>query len=180
MSHVLRTLVVSLVAGFAVAGCGGDDGNGGGSSATEWADGLCSAITEWTESVQATSNSLKGGNLSEDSLKEAADDFKTATQEFVDEVRALGAPDTESGEQAKEEIDQLGDSVEENVREIEEAVDDGGNLATTVSAVTTALSAMGEQLAAAFTSLEQLDPGGELEDAFRDAESCDQLESEGS
>lgn len=161
------------------AGCGGDDGDGG-SAATEWADGLCSAITDWTESVQATSNSLKGGNLSEDSLKDAADDFKSATQEFVDDVRGLGTPDTDSGDQAKEEIDQLADSVDENVKKIEDAVDDGGGLATTVSAVTTALSSMGEQLSAAFTSLEQLDPGGELEEAFRDAESCDELESNGS
>jgi methyl-accepting chemotaxis protein len=161
------------------AGCGGDDDSGS-SAATEWADGLCSAITDWTESVQATSNSLKGGNLSEDSLRDAANDYKSATQEFVDEVRDLGTPDTESGEQAKEEIDQLADSVEENVTKIEDAVDDGGGLATTVSAVTTALSGMGEQLSAAFTSLQQLDPGGELEEAFRDADACDELSDEGS
>jgi hypothetical protein len=179
MNKISGLLVVCVTAVVLAAGCGGDD-DGGGSAATEWADGLCSAITDWTESVQATSNSLKGGNLSEDSLKDAADDFKSATQEFVDDVRGLGTPDTDSGDQAKEEIDQLADSVDENVKKIEDAVDDGGGLATTISAVTTALSSMGEQLSAAFTSLQQLDPGGELEDAFRDADSCDELSNEGS
>src|SRR4029453_2923191 len=109
MQRIPGLLVMCMTAVALAAGCGGDDGDGGGSSGTEWADGLCSAITDWTESVQATSNSLKGGNLSEDSLKEAADDFKSATQEFVDDVRGLGTPDTESGEQAKEQIDQLAD-----------------------------------------------------------------------
>jgi hypothetical protein len=179
MQRISGLLVVCMAAVALAGGCGGDDDSGS-SAATEWADGLCSAITDWTESVQATSNSLKGGDLSEDSLKDAADDFKSATQEFVDDVRGLGTPDTDSGEQAKEEIDQLADSVDENVKKIEDAVDDGEGLATTVSAVTTALSSMGAQLSAAFTSLEQLDPGGELEQAFRDADACDELSDEGS
>jgi hypothetical protein len=172
---VLPVLVLALLA----AGCGGDDG-GGGSSATDWANDLCSAITEWTESVQTTSNSLKSGSLSEDSLREAADEFKSATEEFVDDVRGLGAPDTEAGEDAEEEIDKLADSVEDNVAEIEDAVEGGEGLAATVSAVTAALSAMGQQLASTFTALEQVDAGSELEDAFRDAESCDELQNEGS
>lgn len=174
-----RLLVAGCLAVALLAGCGGDDDGGGGSSATDWADGLCSAITEWTESVQTTSDSLKAGNLSEDSLRDAAEDIKSATEEFVDDVRGLGAPETDSGEEAKEELDQLADSVDENVKDIEDAVDgDGGSLGATVGAVTEALSAMGQQLAATFTALEGLDPGGELEDAFRDAESCDELESD--
>jgi hypothetical protein len=171
-----RLIVVGLLA-VALAGCGGDD-DGGGSSATEWAGGLCTAITDWTQSVETTSDSLRSGNLTEASLKEAAEDFKSATEQFVDDVRGLGTPDTEAGEQAKEEIDKLADSVDENVAKIDEAVDGGGGLAATVSAVTAALSAMGQQLASTFTALEGLDAGGELEDAFRDAESCDELQSE--
>jgi hypothetical protein len=175
---VLRLLALPvLVLALLAAGCGGDDDESG---ATDWANGLCSAITQWTESVQATSSSLRGGNLSEDSLKDAAEDFKSATQEFVDDVRGLGAPDTDAGDEAKEQLDELADSVDENVKELEDAVEGGSSLAATVSAVTGALSAMGQQLAAAFSSLEQLDAGGELEDAFRDAESCDELSNEGS
>lgn len=177
MRPASRLLVGGLLAAALAAGCGGD-GNGGGSSAEDWANGLCTAITEWTASVQATSNSLRSGNLSESSLRDAAEDFGSATEEFVGDVRDLGAPDTEAGERAREEIDKLADSVDENAAEIDEAIEgDGGNLGETVGAVTEALSAMGQQLAAAFTALEGLDAGGELEDAFRDAEACDELES---
>jgi methyl-accepting chemotaxis protein len=173
-------LVTALLAAMLAAGCGGDDGGDGGSSATDWANDLCSTITEWTESVEATSNSLRGGNLSEESLRDAADEFRSATQQFVDDVRGLGAPDTEAGEEAKEEIDQLADAIDEDVAEIEEAVEGGEGLAATVSAVTTALAGMGEELASTFTALEQLDAGSELEEAFRDADACDELSNQGS
>ncbi len=36
---------------------------------------------------------------------------------------------------------------------------------------------MGSRLSSTFTELEKLDAGGELEDAFREAESCDELTS---
>jgi hypothetical protein len=181
MTRASRLLFTGFLAAAISAGCGGDGNGGGGSSATDWANGLCAAITEWSQSVRTTSDSLKSGSLSEGSLREAAEDFKSATQEFVDDVRGLGTPDTESGEQAKGEIDKLADSVEENVAEIDDAVQgDEGNLAETVSAVTQALAAMGQELSATFTALEGLDAGSELEDAFGDAESCDELESEGS
>jgi methyl-accepting chemotaxis protein len=173
-------LVTALLAAMLAAGCGGDDGGDGGSSATDWANDLCSTITEWTESVEATSNSLRGGNLSEESLRDAADEFRSATQQFVDDVRGLGAPDTDAGEEAKEEIDQLADAIDEDVAEIEEAVEGGEGLAATVSAVTTALAGMGEELASTFTALEQLDAGSELEEAFRDADACDELSNQGS
>ena len=57
------------------AGCGG---GGGGSSNTEsaqdWADGVCSAINTWTDSLRSASASVSGGNLSENSLTQSATD----------------------------------------------------------------------------------------------------------
>jgi hypothetical protein len=172
-----RCARAALLALALAAGCGGD--GGGGSSATDWADDLCASITEWTQSVEETSDSLRRGELSESALREAAEEFQAATEEFVDDVRGLGAPDLESGEEAKDAIGRLADSVEENAAKIDDATQaNGGNLGETVAAVTEALAAMGQQLAATFTALEEADPGGELEEAFRDADSCDELETE--
>ena len=36
---------------------------------------------------------------------------------------------------------------------------------------------MGSRLSTTFTELEKLDSGGELEDAFKEADSCDELTS---
>jgi ABC-type transporter Mla subunit MlaD len=177
-----RWLVIGLLAVSLAVGCGGDDG-GGGSSTTEWADGVCSAITTWSESITSTADSLRGGNPTEGELRNAVDDFESATSNFVDDLRGLGAPDTESGEQAKESLDELSGNVEENVSRMKSAVDDASGASEVLEAISTVsatLSTMGQQLSATFTELEQLDAGGELERAFSDADSCDELESGGS
>jgi hypothetical protein len=176
-----RWLVVGLLAVTFAAGCGGD-GGGGGSSTTEWADDVCSAITTWSESITSTADSLRGGNLTEDEVRSAVDDFERATSDFVDDLRGLGAPDTESGKQAKESLDELSGNVEENMSKMKSAVDDASGasgVGKAVTAVGAALSSMGQQLSATFTELERLDAGGELEQAFSDADSCDELESGG-
>ena len=116
-------------------------------------------------------------------MRSAVDDFESATSDFVDELRELGAPDTESGEQAKASLDELSGNVEENVAKMKSAVDDasgGSEVLEAITTVSTTLSTMGQQLSATFSELEQLDAGGELERAFRDADSCDELESGGS
>ena len=171
-------LVVGLLAVSLATGCGGDEG---GSSATEWADDVCSSITTWTDSISSAVGSLQEEGLSEDALRSAADDVESATSDFVADVRGLGPPDTEAGQQAKESLDELADDVEENVSTIEEAVDDasdGGGVLEAMSLVTGALSTMGEQISSTLSELESLEGGAELEEAFREADSCDELESE--
>jgi hypothetical protein len=177
----VRCLVTGLIA-IAVAlaaGCG-DDGGSETSPTVEWADGLCSAITTWRDSLTSTADSLRGGNLSEDSLRSAVDDFESATSDFVDDVRDLGIPETEAGEEAKASLDRLADDVEEGVSTMQSAVDDAegaGGALEAISTVAGTLSTLGEQLASTFAGLEDLDAAGELEEAFREADACDELES---
>jgi hypothetical protein len=178
MYRWLAWLVVALVAAFLAAGCGGDDEN----SATAWADDVCSAATTWRDSITSAADSLRGGNLSEDSLTSAVDDLQSATNDFVDDVRGLGAPDTDSGEQAKKAIDQLADQADENLSTIESAVDDVSGASGVVQAMTTigtALSTMASQVSSTVAELKQLDVGGELEAAFNEADSCKDLQSSG-
>jgi hypothetical protein len=53
-------------------------------------------------------------------------------------------------------------------------------LVAAATAVSATLSTMGQQLSSTFAELEQADVEGELDQAFRDADACDQLRSEGS
>ena len=111
-------------------------------------------------------------------MKSAVDDLESATNDFVDDVRGLGTPDTEAGAKAKESIDQLADDVDETLSEMRNAVDDASGVSGVVEAVTAvsaAISALGVQFSSTFTELEQLDAGGELEAAFKEADSCDEL-----
>jgi ABC-type transporter Mla subunit MlaD len=176
-----RSLLIGLLAVSLAAGCGGD--GGGGSSATDWADDVCSATTTWNESIRSTLDSLTSGTLSEDELRGAADDVESATSEFVDDLRALGKPDTETGEEAKESLEQLAGQIEENLSTLRNAVEDAsgsGGIVEAAGAASAALSAMDEQLSSTFAELQGLDAGGELEAAFSEADSCNELESGGS
>ena len=142
--------------------------------------GVCSAITTWGESVSSTAESLRAADLGEDGLGDAVDDFESATSDFVDELQELGRPETEAGQQAEEALDKLSDDVEENVAQMKRAVDDVSGLGGIVEAVTivsAALSTIGQQVSATFAKLDDQDAGDELELAFRQAESCNQLES---
>jgi hypothetical protein len=168
-----------LVLAALAAGCGG--GGDKTTSAQNWADGVCSAINTWTDSLRSAGQSLRGGNLSESSLTGATDDLKDATAQLKDDLSGLGAPDTESGDKAKQTTDDLSNNIQEGVDTIEGAVKDatdGGGIVSAVTTVTSTLSTMGSQVQTAFGELEKLDPGGELESAFQDASSCKSLTSQ--
>jgi hypothetical protein len=180
--RLFGALASLLVLAVLAAGCGG--GGGGGdetTSAQNWADGVCSAINTWTDSLRSAGQSLSGGNLSESSLTGATDDLKDATAQLKDDLSGLGAPDTESGDKAKQTTDELSSNIQEGVDTIEGAVKgatSGGGIVTAVTTVTSTLSTMGSQVQTAFGELEKLDPGGELESAFQDASSCKSLTSQ--
>ena len=119
-----------------------------------------------------------GGNLTEDNLRLAVEDVDGATSDFVDQIRELDAPEADAGEQAKESLDKLAEDVEMNVARIEEAVGNASGAGGVFEAMTTVsetLSTIGTQLSSTFTTIEQLDTGGELEEAFRAASACDDL-----
>jgi hypothetical protein len=95
---------------------------------------------------------------------------KESTDELVDGLRDLGRPETEAGEQARSELDELGTLLREQLDEVEAAAESGSLALATVTA---ALAAAASAVTSAFESLQSLDAGEELGDAFDDAGSCD-------
>jgi hypothetical protein len=170
-----RSLIVATVAlALAAAGCGGDSSESS-PSAEEWANGVCGAITTWTDSITSAAQSLQESGVSESALESAVDDVKSASETLVDDIDALGVPDTEDGTKAKEAIDQMGTDVQDGAETIQSAFDDASGVAgilTAVGVVGQALTTMQTQISSSLKTLEQLDPGGELQDAFDNADSC--------
>jgi hypothetical protein len=177
-----RRLLVPVLAALALlaAGCGGD-GNGGDEtlSTTEWADGLCGAITTWTESLQSAAEPLTGGDISKEALQEAADDVESSTQTFTDDLEDLGRPDTESGQEAKDLLDGLDEELDDDLQKIQTTAENASasNILSTVSTVSTTLGDMAEEISSTFEELDQLDASNELEQAFEEADSCDEIRS---
>ena len=179
--RALLTVSSLAVLAFLAAGCGG--GGGGSSnaeSAQDWADGVCSAINTWTDSLRSSAQSVSGGNLSENSLTQAATDLNDATAQLKDDLSGLGKPDTESGDKAKESIDTLSGNIQDGVDKIDGAIKDAqsGGLVNALTTVTSTISTMGTQVQSTFSDLANLDPKGELESAFKNASSCKSLTSQ--
>lgn len=170
---------VIVVAALSAAGCGGSsDDSSSASPTSEWADGLCSAITSWTSSLSSIGDTLKEGNLSKDSLTSAVDDAKSATDTFTSDLDGLGLPDSDVGQQAKDSVDQLSTDLKSDMTKIQDALDGVSGVSeilTAVSVVSSTLVKMGSQVSSTITSFQDLDAKGELESAFKQADSCTEL-----
>lgn len=164
---------VLALAGIA-AGCGGDDE--GEDATAAWASGFCSAITDWTDELQnVTSQFSDTSNLSEEGLQSAAEDVRTATQTLVDDLKDLGRPETASGEEVENSLNELSDTLESETAEIEDTAEGVSNLTQLPAAITTitsSLSAMATSFSTTLTAIQSADVGDELQTALEDSPEC--------
>jgi hypothetical protein len=176
--HVVRrrlALVGAVLALVCVAaGCGGDDDEA--SSTDAWASSFCSAITNWTDSLEdITSQFSDTSNLSQEGLQSAAEDTRSATQELRDELRDLGAPPTESGDEVESALDDLSQTLDGETMEIEdraEGVSGLTDLPDAIRDISGSLAAMANAFSTAFTAIQDSDVRGELETALEDSSEC--------
>jgi hypothetical protein len=173
----LAALVLSL---GVVAGCAGDDEPDENATAA-WADSFCTATLAWSTEVQRIAEDLGDfQGLSSAAISGAADQARDATDDFVSEVRGLGSPETEGGDEIESSLETLATEIEGEMDEIEDAVDDLQGLSGIVTAgrdVAASVSAMFVSLQRVFETFEESDPAGELETAFEQSDACDEIAS---
>jgi hypothetical protein len=168
---------VALSVAVLGAGCGSSSKS---DSPTSWADGVCSSIATWKTSVTAAADSVTKGGLTKDSLQSAADQAKAATSTLESDLKKLGKPDSKSGQQARDTADQLSASLTSDTDTIKKAIDGASGVSgvlTATATVSATLVSMASQVQTAITSLQQLDPKGDLQKAFSDSSSCQSLAS---
>jgi methyl-accepting chemotaxis protein len=168
---------VSVVASLALVGAGcGDDDEPAASATDEWAEGFCGAITTWAESLEQATDELRAlSSLSRDGFEQAAEDIRTATGDFADDLQALGTPETESGEEARQAVDDFATTLDEDSADIETAVEGVSGITeipAAVTDITAALSSMNAAFSSMLKTIREGDAAGELETAFEDADSC--------
>jgi hypothetical protein len=174
-----RIALLPLIAAVALvaAGCGKSSKP---ETATEWAGSFCSSVTTWKDSVQSAAAPLKSGNITKDSIQTAFNDFKSATDTFVKSVKDLGKPSTNDGDQAKQDVDSLSTTINNDVQSIQNTVKGITNVTTALAAATSVsstLSSMSSSVKQTYQQLQQLDPKGELATAFKNADSCKTLKT---
>ena len=175
-----RLLPVGLLLAVVIlaAGCSSDSSDP--ETAADWADGVCTAFTTWADSIKAASDPLTSGDISKDSLRSAADDLESATATLESDLKGLGKPDIEAGQEAKDAVDQLSSDLKTGAESIKSTAADVSSIGDIVAAtakVGTTLATLQGQVTSTFTTLEQLDAKGELRDAFEQASACQQLSS---
>ena len=135
-------------------------------------------MTTWKNDLEKAAEPLTDlSSLSEESLQQAADDAKTATETLSDSLNGLGRPDISSGEQVRSSVQELATDIENGANEIETAVEGVASVADIPSAIdtiTTAVTDMGTEVDGP-CKRSRIDVSGELVTAFADADSCGEL-----
>lgn len=175
MRRIAPILLVSAV--VALAGCGGGPDEG---SAEAWAEDVCGSLNGWFADVDAALEGLtdEGLQLDRADVDEAVEAVGDATEELGNELDGLGQPETESGQQAEEVVTDLRATLSDDVDEIEGALSGDSQPLEAVSTVAAALASAAAALQESYDALLGLDAGGELEAAFDDADSCDELRAQ--
>ena len=178
MAKRLALIAAVTVCALVAAGCGSSSDSGDATPTTEWADGLCSSVTTWQSSITSIIDTLKAGGLTKDSLTTAVDDARSATNTFTTSLKDLGRPDTDAGQQAQDSVNELTTQIDQDMTKIQDTVSNASGVAGILAAVptiTTTIQSAGNQVADTISGFKDLDAKGELESAFKDAESCKTL-----
>jgi methyl-accepting chemotaxis protein len=169
----LAGAVLALVG--VAAGCGGDD-DGEADSTAAWASSFCSAITDWSDELEGvTSEFSDTSNLSQEGIRSAADDVRGSTEGLVDDLRGLGAPPTDSGEEIRTALESLSDTLDTESSQIQETADGVSGLTdlpNAITEITASLSAMATAFSTALSTVQDADVGGEVQAALEDSPEC--------
>ena len=180
MRLVASAVVVSAVLAFMAAGCGG-----GQSSEEKWASSVCTSISDWQQQLQKEVNdarsklqSPQAGTL--DAVKTDVQQAADATKQLASNLTGLGAPNTSSGTQAKQQLDALSTQLANTVNQAKQSVASIPKNATLSQSVSQ-LSALGPSLQSLATNTKTTlnsikSSSSDLKKGFDKADSCKQLQ----
>ena len=179
----LRRVMIGAVALLIVVSCAACGGGGSSTTTTneqaaqDWADGLCTATNTYITSLTSLGDTLKGGNITKDSLNQSLDTAKSATQTFSDDVKALGSPPV-SDSKTKNTLEDLQSELSKDADTIKNAMSNVSNASEVLSAVSTitgTLATVGTQISTAYDDIKKADPKGTIQTAFKNAPACSSL-----
>jgi hypothetical protein len=177
-------VIVAIVAAVAIAKS--RDDSKGNPNAAAWADSACTSISDWKSSITSLAD-VSGGSLTKDSLQQKLEDADTATQKLVSDLKDLGPPDLEAGDQLKQQLNSDADNLQSSYDSLKSQAQEALN-ASSASAFLSALAALAtpfqDLVNQINTTLDDLrsanvgaDAKAELQSAFDDSQSCQNLKS---
>ncbi len=122
-----------------------------------------------------------------DSLREKLDDANAATSQLVSDLRDLGPPDLEAGDQVEEQLDDSTDQLESSYDALKQRADETADAPPSeflqqLAGLASDFAALQTAIANTVTTLQNADVAeeskAELQQAFADAPSCQSLQAE--
>jgi uncharacterized phage infection (PIP) family protein YhgE len=168
-------VVLVLVLSALAAGCGGSDT----SSTQSWANDVCTELDTWANSITTTVKGVmsQGTSVTGTDLKAAANQASTATSDLVDGLKGIGPPDSDSVDQAQQQVSQLGDELQQDadkVRSLVQTAPSGvAGLVSTAQAILAQIGTAADQVKATLTSLQAL--GSDVRDGIEQSDACNEL-----
>ena len=150
----------------------------------EWADSVCTSLSDWRESIASLH---EGEALTADSLRAKLGDASDATSDLVTQLRDLGPPDLESSEELEQQLDASVDELESSFDSVKDGAEEvadapAGEFLQQLAALEPDFAALQTAISGTVTTLQNADVAesskAELQQAFADAPSCESLRSE--
>jgi uncharacterized phage infection (PIP) family protein YhgE len=176
--RLASVLALTATLAFVAAGCGGTPPE------EKWAGSVCSDIGDWKSQLQKSVDDVRNelqspgaGTLAaiNTEVQQAVD----ATNKLASELKALGPPDTESGAQAKQQVDALASQLEATVTKSKQAVEslpqgaDASQIVQTLAPLAGSLQSLATKTSSTLESVQA--SGSKLKDGFDNADSCEQF-----
>lgn len=156
-------------------------------STAAWADSVCTSLSTWRSSITSLAD-VGDETLTPESLREKLDEADQATSELGEELRNLGPPDLEAGDQLKEELESESNDLASSFDTLKEGAERAAD-SDSRAAFLEALAALAPQFQALLDAISSTvdtlqnanvaeDAEAELQQAFADASSCQELRAE--
>jgi gas vesicle protein len=148
-------------------------------SAKQWANGVCSAVQTFGDSVKSTLSGLKSATSLDDATQKAKSGLDDAAQQLEDSLKDLGKPPTGDGAKAQSAVQNLSKELKNDVADIEDLLSPPPStpqeIASTFSQIGSEVQHAVDQVQSTATTLKGLKPNGTLQKAFQNSSQCQQL-----
>lgn len=173
--------VLALAAGLATvaAGCGG-----GKSAEEKWADSVCTDLGNWKSQVTQATNDIaeklrspQQGTLP--AMKADVQKLVDATQQLAQNLNSLSAPKTQSGAQAKQQLETLSSDLQTTTNKAKQTlatVPENAGLVETAKQLAPLAPDLQSLAAEAKSTVQSIEASSsDLKQGFDQADSCKQL-----
>ena len=153
----------------------------------EWADSVCTSLTDWRSSIASLAD--PGDEvLTAEAVRDRLDQADDATSDLVDELRDLGPPDLDAGDEVQQALDSAAAGVAASYADVQSAAEEAADadnateLLEGLADLADDFAALADQAGDIVATLQSAslfgDSSDEMEQAFAASDSCQALRAE--